>query len=174
MLKKFVSSLRPSSRIYLVNVRADEATEYMKHCKKTCRVSLEQIKHIPKSSIVIIEDIISLSRKEELVLRSLLNYYCHHKSLKLFAVSHTIHKNSIFSLLPLFHYLIFTSSAGNLPVVRFVLSYFKIDPAQSLLWLSKFESKQRATVKYLVFDCSKMSFYECPDIQNDASYVEVK
>jgi len=160
------------ARVFLVNVRPEEAKQYSHYSKKTFRATLEQIKSVPKHSIIIIEDIVSLSKKEELCLRGLLNYYCHHRQLKLYAVTHTIHKNSIFSLLPLFHYLIFTGSASNLPVVRYVFSYFKIEPTISLSWLDCFDKKPTAQVKYLVFDCSKMSFYECPDIYTRSSFRE--
>jgi hypothetical protein len=170
LLKNFLATTPRNTRTYLVNVRPEEAKEYSQHCKKTIRATLEQIKSVPKNSVVIIEDIISLSKKEELCLRALLNYYCHHKLLKLFAVTHTIHKNSIYSLLPLFHYLIFTGSAGNVPVARFVFSYFKVAMGQSQVWLSHFDVRSKSPLKYLVFDCSKMRFYECPDIHSRSSY----
>jgi hypothetical protein len=81
-------------------------------------------------------------------------------------------------MLPLFHFIVFTSSVGNLPVARFVFAYFKIEPIQVQLWTKAFESRskeqhQSSPGQYLVFDCSKMSFYQCPNVYDKNSYREI-
>lgn len=113
----------------------------------------------PKA-IILVEDIINMSKSDEQLLRTSLNYDSHHKKQKIFCVSHSIHKNSMWSLLPFFHFIIFTSSPSNVPVIRFTFNYFKIDKQQLDSWLTEYlrlgQNGRRGI--YFYFDCIKMTF----------------
>jgi len=125
------------------------------------------LKSIKKRSFVIIEDIISMNKEEELQLRNAINYTAHHKLSKIFCVTHTIYKTGIFSMLPLFHSIIFTSSASNAPIVRAALNYFKIEKSKTAHWLGLFRRWSRAWKSqraYFFFDCTSMSFCHSSDM----------
>lgn len=124
-----------------------------------------------KNSTIFVEDVINLEKDEEIKLRTLLNYDGHHKSQKIFCVAHTITKNGIYGMLSLFHYLVFTSSASNIPVLRNCLRYFKIEPQMTEEWINQFKNlggKKKS--HYFFFNCNQMKFYFAPNIFNTKSY----
>ena len=158
LLKALVSRLPSKTPVGLVNVRSDESCTYEKLHRKIRSFKLESLNKVPKKSFLIVEDIVFMTGKQELGLRHCLNYDSHHKSIKLFCVSHTIHKTKIFSMLPLFHYIVFTSSKSNVPVLRFTLDYFKIDKEIRDRWLDFFAKADKQGV-YFVFDCTSINFF---------------
>lgn len=131
LLKNLVGLLPAARQLYLVNVRADEAAVYESlHPGGAKRVSSTSLLQIPQSSpysTIFIEDIISMREKEQTQLREGINYTAHHKKCKIFCVTHTVYKTGVFSMMPLFHYLIFTSSPANAPVIRQALGLFGLE-----------------------------------------------
>lgn len=110
---------------------------------------------------MVVEDIISMKKEEETQLRNAINYTAHHKFSKIFCVTHTIYKTGMFSMLPLFHSLIFTSSASNTPIVRAALNYFKIEKERIASWLLELKAwskRYHPQEAYFFFDCTSMSF----------------
>jgi hypothetical protein len=101
-----------------------------------------------------------MSKNDEKLLRTALNYDAHHKRQKIFCVSHSIYKNSMWSLLSFFHYIIFTSAPSNVPVIRFTFNYFKIEKPQFEDWLKEYLKVGKGGKKgvYFYFDCVKMTF----------------
>ena len=98
-----------------------------------------------------------MNAKENAQLRLLLNKLCHHSFLKVFVITHTIHKNGVFSLLSFFHYIVFTGAKSNLPILRFTINYFKLEQAELQTIIDKFRnltSKQEHL--YFVFDTKKI------------------
>ena len=172
LLKKLVATaggesgdISNAKQLYLLNVSAGEAKVYSKSFKggKETVLKLDSFDQLPETkarSLVLVEDIINMSKDDEKRLRRVLNYDAHHKRQKIFCVSHSIHKTSIWSLLPFFHFIIFTSAASNIPVIRFTLNYFKIDKAQLNSWLERFTALGGGGKlgTYFYFDCLKMSF----------------
>lgn len=144
--------------VNLVNTRPDEALQYQKFHTKTTSVNFESIKSLCSNSVLIVEDIVYMNSKEEKILRHCINYDSHHKSIKLFCVSHTIHKTSIFSMLPLFHYIVFTPGASNVPVARFAFNFFKLDKPVIQIWIDEFK-KLSGPGSYLIMDCSNLRLY---------------
>ena len=134
LLKNLVSNLGPRRHLYLVNVRADEASTYENlHPGGKTRVSATTLLNIPKSSpesTIFIEDIISMREKEQTQLREGINYTAHHRRCKIFCVTHTVYKTGVFSMMPLFHSIIFTSSPANAPVIRQALGLFGLEKEQ--------------------------------------------
>lgn len=160
LLKNLVSSIGGKKKIHLLNVSEAEKKIYtqLSGSKTSSLANFKELATTSKGSIILIEDLISIDKKEEVQLRQSLNYDAHHKRQKFFCVSHSIYKNSIWSLLSFFHFIIFTSSASNIPVLRFTLNYFKIEKTQLDSWLSKFREFGGRQGVYFYFDCLKMTF----------------
>jgi hypothetical protein len=149
-----------------LNVAPGELSDYKKNCKlgKVERLTGYQgLAKTEKNSAVVVEDIINMTKKDEQHLRQSLNYDAHHKSQKLFCISHSIYKTSLYSTLSFFHYIIFTSAAANVPVLRFTLAYFKIEKSRIESWIVRFTRKCKALGRkrfaHFVFDCSQMKFW---------------
>ncbi len=156
-----ISNRSKIKRLYLLNVKGSEAKSYSKYFEDvTILDSFEKLKSTEKNALVIVEDIINMSKNDEKLLRTALNYDAHHKKQKIFCVSHSIYKNSIWSLLSFFHYIIFTSAPSNVPVIRFTLNYFKIEKPQFDSWLKAYLKVGQGGKKgiYFYFDCVKMTF----------------
>lgn len=139
-------------------MRAGEASEYSEKHQNVKKLTLDNLQACPKRSVLLVEDLIHMTKKEELNLRHSLTYDAHHKLQKIYCVSHTIHKNSVWTLVQLFTYLIFTSNSGNLPLLRLVLNYFKLDPKFVELCVNFFKSKQNLGYTYFYFNSSSGFF----------------
>jgi hypothetical protein len=98
-----------------------------------------------------VEDIIDMSKKEEILLRRAVNYDAHHKGQKIFCISHTIHKTSLYTLLQLFNYVIFTPSPGNVPTLRNVLNHFKLEKDLIELYVRFFKLQKLSGNSYFYF-----------------------
>ena len=161
MLKQLVGSNTNIKKLYLLNVSGAETKCYSKLSDKVDSLaSFDKLEQTKSRSLILVEDIINMSKGDEQLLRKSLNYDAHHKSQKIFCVSHSIYKTCIWSLLSFFHFIIFTSAPSNTPVLRFTLNYFKIEKTQLDLWLEKFKELGLGGQKglYFYFDCLKMTF----------------
>ena len=128
-LKTLVRQLllqKKKSILYSINVKDSEYTK--EFSKRHCPIQFNKINTIKRGSVVVIEDIIDLKNKEEVALRQLLNWHAHHKSLKVFCVSHNIFKTKLYTTVAHFNYVVFTSSLGNLFVIGKCLAYFQLEP----------------------------------------------
>jgi hypothetical protein len=70
-----------------------------------------------------------------------------------------IFKTNLFSILMFFHYIIITSAAANVPTLRNLFKYFKVEPNQENDWINKFKkfgNGQQGV--YFYFHCSEMTF----------------
>lgn len=182
LLKKLVGlsnsdikgGLENIKQVYLLNVGGAEKKVYSKLSDKDVHVleGYDKLVHTKNRSLLLVEDIINMSKSEERLLRKTLNYDAHHKKQKVFCVSHSIHKTSIWSLLAFFHFIIFTSASSNIPVIRFTLNYFKIEKSQIDSWLSQFQILGRAGKFgiYFYFDCVKMTF----NVANNTTFSNTK
>ena len=149
------SSEGKKTHIYTINVNSREYLDIFKKRIKT--ITLNELKLIKEPSYVIVEDVISMNAKENALLRLLINKYCHHSFLKVFIITHSIHKNGVFSLLSFFHYVVFTGAISNLPILRVTLNYFKLEQIESQTIINTF--KNLAATKdhlYFVFDEKKI------------------
>lgn len=170
LLKHLVSRMPPRRLLYLVNVRSDECEEYSRNHRggssRVRQINLSGLREVASHSTIIIEDIISMKNSEQISLREGINYTAHHKSCKIFCVTHTVYKTGIFSMMPLFHYIIFTSSRANLPIIKQTLQRFSMtkEEVTSLLNLMDDTSSASAIKEpnkdlrstYFFFDCAKM------------------
>jgi len=144
LLKKLLENYPKKVCVYLVNVKSGEAFEYTKgrSSEKIFHCKIGGLEKINRGSVVIVEDLITMGTKDGDSLRHLLNYTAHHRFCKIFCVTHTIHKTGIYSMLPLFNYVIFTSSPSNVPIVRLTLMAFKIEKPQLENWVGEIKGKE--------------------------------
>lgn len=152
---------RRPPHLVLVNVRAGEAEELkrLRHSRVQSYNCVAEIKELPKNAVVIFEDIIHLSKAEETTLRFYLNEYAHHRTLKIYCVGHTLFKTSLFGLLSLFNYVVFTPTPSNGPLLKQVLAYFRFDRDESSELVERF-GERRTPGSYYYLDCQEMKMGE--------------
>jgi hypothetical protein len=146
-------------KLYLINVDAKDTANYKKSFKQLKNINFEQLEFASKKSCIVVEDIIHITKKDEQQLRTAINYQAHHKTQKIICASHAIYKTQIFSLLGFFNFIIFTSSVANVPTLRNIFNYFKLEKSQILNWINLYKSIGNGKHgTYFFFDCEKMSF----------------
>jgi len=118
---------------------------------------LLEIKSVPTNALIIIEDVIHLTKKEETLLRYYLNEYAHHKTLKIFCVGHTLFKTSLYGIISLFNFIVFTSSSSNVPLLKQALRYFTLTKDEISEYLNLFESVNKQGLYYYL-DCQTVAF----------------
>jgi hypothetical protein len=146
-------------KLYLINVDGKDTAQYRKMLPKVRSLNFEDLESAAKNSCIIVEDIIHISKKDEEKLRYAINYQTHHRTQKIICASHSIFKTKIFSLLNFFNFIIFTSAIANIPTLRNVLNYFKVDKSEIDRWLefySEFGEGKKGV--YFYFDCEKLTF----------------
>ena len=127
------------SRLYLLNVDKKDAASYSKKYSYAKVIDFEELPRTEKKACVVVEDIIHITKKEEVKLRNAINYQAHHKIQKIMCASHAIYKNQIYSLLAFFNFVIFTSALSNVPIIRNVFNYFKVEAEQIQQWLNAYK-----------------------------------
>jgi hypothetical protein len=145
--------------LYLINVDGKDTSEYKKMIPKLHSIEFEDLDCVSKKSCVIVEDIIHITKKDEQKLRVAINYQAHHKTQKIICASHSIYKTQIYSLLSYFHFIIFTSAIANIPTLRNILNYFKVEKTEIDNWLNFFTDFGGGKKGvYFYFDCEKITF----------------
>ena len=123
---------------YLVNSFADpdRPVYTLNDRTATCRyikISVEQAKVI-SNCCVVAEDIISATRPLFEVLQLILNYKGHHDSISpCILISHSIYKNSIYSLLPFIRKIYLSAVRSSLNSLKAILNFFDFEPSERLL-----------------------------------------
>lgn len=150
--------------LFTLNVKSKE---YSQQFSALCTASFDTLDQLPRHAVIVVEDLIDLSRRHSVLLKQSLNYASHHKRQKLFVVTHHVYKNNVFNLLPYFTYIIFTSAQSNLPILDNVLKFFKIDKTALSAWLQQFRDATKArSFQYFIFDCFSHMLYRA-DSQKD-------
>jgi hypothetical protein len=150
---------KSSYHLYLVNVDGKDTAEYKKFHPDLKSSSFDELKSVEKKSCIIVEDIIHITKKDEQKLRVAINYQAHHKTQKIICASHAIYKTQIFSLLGFFNFIIFTSAVANIPTIRNVLNFFKVEKGVIDRWLQFYSDEGKGQLGiYFFFDCEKMTF----------------
>ena len=145
--------------LYLINVDGKDTAEYKKMIPTLNSIEFKDLDTAAKKSCIIVEDIIHITKKDEEKLRFAINYQAHHKTQKIICASHSIYKTKIFSLLGYFNFIIFTSAIANIPTLRNILNYFKVEKTEISRWLnfySEFGEGKKGI--YFYFDCEKITF----------------
>ena len=122
---------------YLVNAFADPSRPVytLNDRTSTCpyvKISVEQAKVISNCSVVA-EDIISATRPLFEVLQLILNYKGHHDSISpCILISHSIYKNSIYSLLPFMRKIYLSAVRSSLNSLKAILNFFDFDATEKI------------------------------------------
>lgn len=153
ILKKYI---KLQTRIFTVNVKNNE---YQKLSSSIKNVSFDKLDRIPKSSIVVIEDVIHLSPANAIFLRELINYRAHHDSLKVFIIAHHLLKTNVYQLIPYFHYIVFTCHQANVPIIRILFHSFRLEKSLIQNWLEHYISFVKSTpFSYFFFDTARQTY----------------
>lgn len=154
------ASCKWASQIVLVNVKFDEAQFFEREhgTKRVTRYSsVGELREPPQNAVVVVEDIIHLTKDEEVKFRYYLNEHAHHRTLKIFCVGHTLFKTSLYGMLPLFNYILFTATPSNLPLLKQALTYFRLEKADIESYVEKFSDPAvNKFGKYYYLNCHEM------------------
>ena len=160
ILKKQLS-LKKSQKIYTVNAKG---SEYSKLSNDITNVTFDQLPSIPSKSIIIIEDIITLTDGQSKLLREAINFNAHHKKQKIFVITHHVYKTKLFSLLTHFSFIIFTSSSTNLPILKVVLNYSGFTKNETTTWCEVFKTTTNPYA-YFILAGYNNTFYRCDSLK---------
>ena len=150
---------KKKSHLYLINVDSKDFKMYKKTFPDAEKIEFEKLENAKRKSCIVVEDIIHMTKKDEKTLRQAINFQTHHKSQKIICATHSIFKTNLFSILMFFHYIIITSAAANVPSLRNLFKYFKVDINQENEWIEKFKKfGQGQHGVYFYFHCSEMTF----------------
>ena len=173
-LKEIINVLQSSApvpRLYTINVRDLEYTNGT--FKKHSSIGFDKVSKIKEKSLVVIEDIINLSIKEEIQLRNLLNYDAHHKKMKVFCVSHNIFKTKLYNTISYFKFIVFTSAISNLQLLKKCFQYFAIPSDIIEQWCDKIQMFKGQFGIYFYFDTNTRIFYATNNIKDPSSGKEI-
>jgi len=166
LVKSQLARIAQKHKVFLLNVRPDEAETYKKvHsnteliCSKNLAEGLAQVK---KGSYVIIEDIICVSRAEEEAIRMVLNYRAHHDKLRVICIGHMLYRTHLLTLVPLFNYLVFTLVNASRGLLKTAATFgFHLDREETSQWLEEFTSRcaSQARKGFMFVECSSIALY---------------
>jgi len=143
----------------LVNVESSDVKMYKKSFDNVESIEFDALENTKRKSCIVVEDIIHMTKKNEATLRQAINFQMHHKLQKIICVTHSIYKTNLFSILMFFHYIIITSAAANVPALRNLFKYFKVELNQENDWIEKFKKLGNGQEGvYFYFHCSEMTF----------------
>jgi hypothetical protein len=132
---------------------------YKKNFENVESIDFDSLENTKRKSCIVVEDIIHMTKKNEATLRQAINFQMHHKLQKIICVTHSIYKTNLFSILMFFHYIIITSAAANVPALRNLFKYFKVELNQENDWIEKFKKLGNGQEGvYFYFHCSEMTF----------------
>lgn len=110
-----------SKRIYCINTRGSEYDVL-----GGGRAAIDKISSLPKKSFLVVEDIIDLNRKNEVLLRTTLNVNLHHRLQRMFAATHSNVKTRLWSNVQYFDYIIFPAEKANHVNFRSIINHFRL------------------------------------------------
>lgn len=153
---------KKQSKVFTVNAKGHE---YKKLSSDITNVSFEQLNSIPSKSIIIIEDIISLTELQCKTLRESINFNAHHKKQKIFVITHHVYKTKLYSLIAHFSYIIFTASSTNLPILKIVLQHSGFLKEEIVNWIEAFKNTTNP-FSYFILNGENNTFFRCDSIKD--------
>jgi nucleoside-triphosphatase THEP1 len=162
ILKRFWKDT-PDKEVYTVNVKSNEYK--LQNTSNIKDITFEQLNTVPKKSIIVVEDVISMTPFQAKALREAINFNAHHKRQRIFVISHHVYKTSIYQLIPYFNYVVFTASQSNLPLLKIVFQYFNIGKEQYNL-ANDFVLKNTLQHAYFIFAADTQQFVKADNIKS--------
>jgi ABC-type dipeptide/oligopeptide/nickel transport system ATPase component len=153
LVKQYLAEYGQGKDLYVINSKDDE---YKSVAPDRVLISMSETQSIKENSIVIIEDIIRLSKKDSEAISVLLNFQVHHSNLKLFCITHHVYKTCIYCLLSFFHSIFFTSDSNNSAIIKLVARAFSIEKPTYLEWSRIVGKNIYKPGKFYVFDVKHM------------------
>lgn len=161
ILKRFWRD-NPDKDVYTVNIKSNEYK--LKSINAVKDITFEQLNTVPKRSVIIVEDVISMTNFQAKALREAINFNAHHKRQRIFVITHHVFKTSIYQLIPYFNYIIFTASQSNLPIIQTVFRYFNIKEQYDLA--AESVRKNTLPYAYFVFAAETQQFLKADSIKS--------
>ena len=163
-----------SKKIYGINVRGSEYDEL-----NLQKAGIEKIASLPKKSFLVVEDIIDLGKKNEVLLRQTLNINLHHKLQKLFAATHSNVKTKLWSNVQYFDYIIFPGEKSNHVNFRSIINLFRLGKVSTENFSTAFlDHCGKKPKRYLILDVKNISIYSGESLesmvdQKEGCYVKI-
>lgn len=139
-------------KIQLLNAKVSDYNEFSNNIKnQSSQIAKLNLKL--KKSFIIIEDIISISKKDSDILRESLHLRAHHFLQKYFFISHSIYKTTLWSLIPYFNFIIVTKDKSSIPILQHIFITLKIAKDEV--------TKMLIHAKNLLVQFPEKSFFDC-------------
>jgi hypothetical protein len=143
------------SRLFCINARGNEYDSLGGNT-----ASLEKIASLPKKSFLVVEDIIDIGNKNEVLLRRTLNVNLHHKNQKLFAAAHSNVKTKLWSNIQYFDYIIFPGEKSNHVNFRSIIAHFRLGKNSTETFSQAFlDECGKKPKRYVILDVKNISIY---------------
>jgi hypothetical protein len=155
-LKKHIKNktLKPR-RLFCINTRGNEYDQL-----GGATASIDKINTLPKGSFLVVEDIIDLGKKSEVLMRTTLNVNLHHRSQKMFAATHSNVKTKLWSNIQYFDYIIFPGEKSNHVNFRSIINLFRLGKNPTESFSAAFlERCGRPTKEYIVLAVKEIRIY---------------
>ena len=167
LVKQALAKLDQRCQAVLINVRPDEVAAYQKVHPKLklieCTTLREGLEQVADNSYLVVEDIVTMSKKDEESLRVLINYRAHHDRIRVICVAHMLFRNYLLTLVPLFNYIIFTLSNSSRNLLKTAAVYgFHLESAKTSKWLAIFSKQFRSKEGGFIFvACTSVELHHC-------------
>lgn len=180
-LKKILSHLFNKNKknrkknLFTVNVR-DDFYDSIANVVVRQKVELADLDRLPRNSVIVLEDVISLTGAQEISLRTVLNRTAHHEKQLVFVISHHVYKTSLYNMLIYFNAVVFTSCKSNLPLLKHVMQQFKCEPNSQDHVLRQFQNSRPAKPfdTFYFFSCLDQNVYSVEGIGNLTSCSQIE
>jgi hypothetical protein len=151
LLKK---NVKPS-RLFCINARGNEYDSL-----GGSTVGIEKIASLPKKSFLVVEDIIDIGNKNEVLLRRTLNVNLHHKNQKLFAAAHSNVKTKLWSNIQYFDHIIFPGEKSNHVNFRSIIAHFRLGKNSTETFSQAFlEECGKKPKRYIILDVKNITIH---------------
>lgn len=142
-------------KIFGINTRGSEYDELGLH-----NVGIERVASLPKKSFLVVEDIIDLGKKNEVLLRTTLNVNLHHKLQRLYAATHSNIKTNLWSNVQYFDYIIFPGEKSNHVNFKSIIIHFRLDKNSTENFSTAFlDQCGKNPKRYIVLDVKSIAVY---------------
>jgi hypothetical protein len=155
-----LKQLKPK-KIYCLNTRGNEYDQLGGQS-----ASVERISSLPKRSFLVLEDVIELGKKNEVLLRKTLNVNLHHRSQKLFAATHSNVKTNLWSNIQYFDNVIFPAEKSNHVNFRSIINIFRLGKESAERFTGAFlEQCGKKPKRYIILDVKNICVYAAKSLE---------
>jgi GTPase SAR1 family protein len=144
LIDQFAHPKRP---VYIVNDKTNDCPY-----EKLKWTQLEDL----KNAALIFEDLIACSKIQFKTIQEMLNYYAHHNLVSpIICVSHSLHNNNIFGLLPYFNIIFISAVQSSLGSLKSLLQYYQYEPEEKILYLNQLKNCDEKDFNHFMINVEK-------------------